>query len=140
MNRVPERPALSKKIVFLHPKKGSVDVAKLPNELNSWKKQFKKSTKLKRLLSPDTWEESSLRNLFTFRKKSKQLSWEKNKSWEFCNELCRFQTNFRGLAFYETFLDFVRNLKRLRSEGCSRISRERSLLGFIDFLLFLSTV
>ena len=58
----------------------------------------------------------------------------KTKSWELCSVLCRFRTNLRGLVFfYETFLDFIQNIKRFRSEGSSCVSRGRTFLSFVDF-------
>ena len=35
--------------------------------------------------------------------------------------------------FYETYLGFVRNLKRFRSEGSFAVSSWRTILGFVEF-------
>ena len=43
--------------------------------------------------------------------------------------------NSQGLILsYETFLDFIRKLKRFRSEGSFRESRKTTFLGFVDLL------
>ena len=96
---------------------------------------FEKSTKPKKVLPLDTASKSSLRNRSKFHIKPRKVWQKKTKLVSFYDEPCRFLTNLRGLVFsYKTFLDFIWNLERFRSEGFPTVPRGRTFLGFVDFL------
>ena len=113
---------LKKKVFSWTRQKGSADVKKLSDVL---KETIQKSTKPKMILPLDTREESSLRNLLSSVQNLEEFRRKEPNLGSLCeNWKADYKTPKVWFYFYETFSDFVRNLKRFRSEGSCRVSRE----------------
>ena len=96
---------LKKIVFFLNPSKRFCRCQKASKWVEMSKKSNKNSTKPKMVLHLDTAKEPSLRNLFKFR------------------------TKLRDLVY------FLRNWKRFRSEGSFAVSRWSTILGFVEFFI-----
>ena len=90
------------------------------------KETIKKSTKLTKVLPLDTASKPSLRNLLKFRATPRKVSQEKkpNSRGSVMNPVGFVQICDVQFFSYETFLRFVRNLKRFRSEGFDTVLTE----------------
>ena len=107
------------------PRKGSVHVKKLPNELNCPKKGLRKSTKPKKVLPLDTRENLRHETFFSFVQNLKKIRRNKPKPWGSV-------VSSAGFAQTSEVWFFLRNYFRFCGEGSSCISRGITFSSFAD--------